>query len=587
MSITERQVELSSERYENGSEQRPNSYYNANLLMCVLLGIGVALVLYQHLPNTDGEQYIASEESVLNECFEFFYSIAVFTLYFWMVRNKNKFDQLGLVCWSCDAPRENENDVQLLDPEYDQSSEHRKHSLWPALVILGAGAVFKYLIKSLTGLWCILFYRVSVARILETVNSTAYFCVVVIQIRFFHIYNGAIFRSLDMFNYVLSAGIVLNAWSWIILTTVPLEKIATFNDTHTCPETASLLSIFHDNVVSYIEPFVVEFTTVATTILFHYWDVMSSINYRRRYDINARCVQNNNLTEAIESESQADDSTEFQMLLFPPNSNRTSDQLLSRQAQRCASYGTIRPIRASTTTSVIAYVKNHMLLTSYSLLTVLVYIITLLILYDYFGNPDDHDTIVLRECLFWAIDSAFFLPMSCWFVRCLYKIRSCRRMTRRLTSNDYLLLFAALWDITLNMLRLLESIGMITSTKKQEYHDFAIIMAFWSVLTIAEVTIQTKFIVTISHSSRKDTGSREGIRLGLLHCMIINAAQWFVISVAHGTIALGHSPPMFGLMEFLWLGEEAGKFVILILYPMISLFRFHSSLLAYDLLKSH
>ena len=387
-----------------------------------------------------------------------------------------------------------------------------------------------------------------------------------------------------MFNYVLSAGIVLNAWSWIVLTTEPLEKISTFNNTQTCSETGSLLSIFHDNVLSYIEPFVVEFTTVATSVLFHYWDAMSSINCRRRYDINTRCIQNNNLTEANESESQAEDSTEFQMLIFPPNSNRTFDGLLNRQARTCASYGTISPSDASNTTSVIAYVKKHMLLTSYSLLTVLVYTLTLLTLYDYFGNPDDVNTIVFRECLFWAIDSAFFLPLSCWFVRCLYKMRGCTRMTHRLTSNDYLLFFAALWDITLNMLRLLESIGMISSANKQEYHGFAIIMAFWSVLTVAEVTIQTKFIVTISHLSTKDI--EEGVRLGLLHCIIINAAQWFVISVAHGTIAL-HSPSMFGLMEFLWLGEEVGKFVMLMLYPMISLFRFHSSLRAYDLLKSH
>ena len=103
--------------------------------MCVLLGVGMALVLYQHLPNTDGEQFVASEESVLYECIQFLYCIVVFTLYFWMVRNKNKFDQLGLVCWNCDAPQENDN-VQLIDPVYSQSMEHHKHSLWPALVIL-------------------------------------------------------------------------------------------------------------------------------------------------------------------------------------------------------------------------------------------------------------------------------------------------------------------------------------------------------------------------------------------------------------------------------------------------------------------
>ena len=151
-----------------------------------------------------------------------------------------------------------------------------------------------------------------------------------------------------------------------------------------------------------------------------------------------------------------------------------------------------------------------------------------------------------------------------------------------LGSNDYLLVFTATWCFVYDIIQFVAATDLMRSGKA----SFGIIAILLSMCFSAETCFQTRFLLTIQRVIVVDESSLEYIRPRLIYLMILNAGSWVITGLAHEWAEGGIFAP-FVSMKFDGDSDlEIGSIIILTVFPMISLYRFHSTVICFEMLKT-
>lgn len=568
-------------------------YYNALLLLCLLVSLGLAIGVSQSFGKHTDESGIPAKTVTL------FYTMLVFALYFWMVVSRNRFVRIGVVRWcACDHCRKTVSAAQFdsLESSNRLTPKTQHHSsLWAALAILGTGAAVRFLFDALMYTHCLvklpeeqpselLLYSLSL------VNAIGSLGIVIFQLRFFRIYDRATFKRLDMFNYIFSAAIGFNLWAWIGFTIKPLETLKFPKLTLRCKVNGSAILDFQENLYTYIEPFLVEFITVTTSALFQIWGCMSkndncdegdNVVVSRMHAIDQSADlwkdEDDDNCQLLTSASRVHSSIQINMRSDLLTSPLTSDHIYRAQ-QHAHDFN--QPHQEDPTSSfqgIFAYIKQHRIVVLVAILSAILYALFngLLVAHTVFKTALSP---MARECLESYLMVIFFLPSTCWMLHRLIRINANSFKLRQFDSSDSLLLFTALWAFMVDIIHLIAALGRI------EYDTgYAVASILVSIFFILQTWIQTNFIITVSQA-RNLTSNDPGIIPCLLYLMIVNVAEWFFIAFIHGF----NSPKQLreiAPIESAWFGEEVVRVILVTVFPVLALYRFHSALLVYEVLK--
>ena len=174
---------------------------------------------------------------------------------------------------------------------------------------------------------------------------------------------------------------------------------------------------------------------------------------------------------------------------------------------------------------------------------------------------------------------AIFLPAIYLMVQCHFRLRNTLPHYASLGSNDYLLVFTATWCFLYDILQFMASSDLIRSGKT----SLGVMGILLSTCFLAENSFQTRFLLTIQRVNVADESSRDYIRSCLIYIMIVNAGNWVLTGLAHEW-ADGIFAPLISMS--LDGDLKVGSFIIFVIFPMMSLYRFHSTVICCEMLKT-
>ena len=194
-------------------------------------------------------------------------------------------------------------------------------------------------------------------------------------------------------------------------------------------------------------------------------------------------------------------------------------------------------------------------------------------------------SVALSSCLSFVV----FLPTICLIIRCL------RRLTWALpfiycslTTTDYLQLFTTSWGLVCDFLQIAAAIELLRSGNVS-IGVIAIVVAFCFTV---QNCLQTRLLLTIQRKGVRSIQERNFIRSCLIYLSIANLVNWLLTALTHElTVHEGDKHPSIISLAFDKTSDDSdkssvGSLVVLTIYPMLSLYRFQSAVICYDLLRT-
>ena len=333
------------------------------------------------------------------------------------------------------------------------------------------------------------------------------------------------------------------------------------NETFWCNEGEAhhvLLTIQHS--LSILFP---EYSTMAISMLYCYWSTMTSLHSMSKElnpspDYDANCIHDH-----------ADDSDSFTDITFE---NSDDEARLQETNMRSA-------IRTKTVTILASFLK-HRIVTFISFTVTASHMV--LNIATQYGKPKiwatNHPEDAAAISGFLSI--AIFLPAIYLIVQCHLRLRNTLPHYASLGSNDYLLVFTATWCFVYDILQFTAASDLISSGKT----SLGIIGILHSICFLADTCLQTRFLLTIQRVNVVHESAREYIQSCLIYFMIVNAGNWVLTGLTHEWADGGIFAP---LISMSFDGDlKVGSIIILAVFPMMSLYRFHSTVICCEMLKT-
>ena len=594
----------------NKALERGDNFYTAVILLYFLVSIGITLALIPlltlismhdsaiNVPTPTDAPVISitdvrmanishsTERQQLYFTFTFIkvirnvYSCVVSATLIWLVKCKAKLIKDGIVTleWqyreeprsiqSADC-RQESNDDQMLSTS---TTRHRHNSLFGAALFLGAGSAVMIFLTVITTTQCVVFkYNqgegVTGSLILSVLNNVVFFVLLVAQLAFFYTYNGAVFSrySNSIFHFAIALSIASNIWGWLGMTfTAPIwEHIAgeEFHDhAYWCRGNETQIMWYLTKTHRYLSILFPEFSIMAISLLFSYWTTMTkpSTIQDPMSTIAAQSLHRPNIM-AIDDEAAT---------LLSPNTSSVKQEYL------------------------MAIIKKHPYVMFISSALGLVYVTMTICtfsgsLYDRIKKNNTDVAVIVERVVVVSI----FLPATFLIVPCLRRLKHVSPLNVPLSGNDYLLIFASTWALVYDFLQLFSSF-VIFST----YLSLALVGIGVSILFSAQVCLQAKFLLMIQRRYVDDTITQNFVRACLIFLTFANAANWLVTGLTHEWAIENNVAPLINVGFDHDIEVEAdhpkrnltiGNAIILIIYPMLSLFRFHSAVICYEMLRTH
>ena len=547
-----------------------NSYYSATILMYFLISVGIGLTLVPILTEVSGQSDNLMYRFVAVKIIRNVYSTLVSLVFMWFVKCKSKWVKNGYVWW----PKNLE--IQRLHRVEDHlhrtdSRPTSRSSLFGPLLVLGTGSAIMITISIITAAQCLYIKGdrgskpLMDTRIMNVANDVVYLILLLSQLLFFYSYDGAVFASRSIFHYAMAICIASNIWGWVGVTVSgPFWdhfKNPYGNESFWCNEDQTeahhvLLTIQHG--LSILFP---EYSTMAISMLCCYWSTMTSLHSMSKElnpppDHNANCIHDHD-----------DDSDSFSSDITFEN-DYDEAELHARST-----------IQTKTVTIFASFLKHRFV--TFVSFTVTASHMVLNIATQY-GKPKiwatNHPEDAAAISGFFSI--AIFLTATYLIVQCHFRLRNTLPNYASLGSNDYLLVFTATWCFVYDILQFTAANDLISSGKT----SLGIIGILHSLCFLADTCLQTRFLLTIQRVKVIDVASREYIRSCLIYLMIVNAGNWVLTGLAHEWADGGTFTP---LISMSFDGDvEIGSIIILAVFPMMSLYRFHSTVICCEMLKT-
>ena len=378
---------------------------------------------------------------------------------------------------------------------------------------------------------------------LSIIGNVVHILALCLKLTFFFLYYGKILNDRSIFHYSIAIMVGSEVWAWVcealwpVWTTFGWENSTDFQ----YAEHANLTSFptVLEFAKEFLEPVYVEFSTVAIGVLFHLWITIKK-NHKTSQSKETESVQIDSLVSNDVYEPRPTDS--------PSNNNSFSrpSMIISIVVSTTSAFTLI-------TICELTYLKEEVF--SY-MEEMFVYRSTYLVCYS----------VLLIVVL--AI---------------LWKLRGEKYVNNNLlNSSEYVLLLGTCSYTVYYILRIVATIGYLDLDTSKIEKGMAWLYLTQSVIALFQVWVQTKLLITI-HRKR----IRQCVKYFLVFISAINFAQWFSAGLSLGSSKQGESKTIITpIMEY-FFGETATRIMRLLLFPVIILYRFHSGLIAIELIHEH
>ena len=560
----------SDEAFTNMPETE-QSYHSALIFMVFLMTIGIVLVVatipVDHTLSTAPGHAVVKSIQIM--C-----SVFVGCVYIWFLRNKKKLEQKGDVSWSrlhkIDLNSVNSSagstlNIQSRKDALTQNAETHC-SLTGAIIVLGCGGTILNFTYMIDGIICLMSMdrKPTVSEALYPV-CFAFFCfTVVLQMVFFKAYDGARFESRSIFHYAFAVWIAADWWHWFAMTATPLVDATAdegvTNETYMCLVNLTAMSRFTEDLQTYLKPMNIEYATVSIGVLFQLWGTMTNRDATHQKNKRSFCtglkIQNPCTLPLTDSDITDEHATSSQLQI------------------------TFKGIfKKYTCVIVVTSVLG------------LINLVLQIEISEQYGIPDfidkhDHkrDTTI-RSIIIWLLTLFLILPTILLLIPSTRTLKHPIPGKYSLGMNDYLLLFTSAFIFIYDLLRLGAVVGLMQMNTKKDYLMALFGLAFSSGFTL-QTCMQTKFLITVQRNKAMNKRSNERILAFLLHLSITNAFYWFIICFAHESHMDIFAPIMTEFFGSDQVGKRRMQMIGVICVPFMSLYRFHSAVLAYELVKS-
>ena len=525
-----------------------SSYSPATVLMFAMSSMGVALaVVPVLLPSTDMNVFI---EYMAYSILRTISSVVVTVMCLCLVIYKRNLIKLGL--WPgignfTDTGEEGSNKCSWLF-RLGSSSSHfdgsqAKYMMFTTIVF-GICSIVRCVLR--------LLFEVSfdlTVPAIPYINHVTDILSLCSQMLFFYFYNGDILPNIRGLHYTIAFLISIKLCTWVGVTLIPLWDLETddlFNAS--APNVNENLEFSEE----FFETFYTEFHTIAIGVLFYVWHSME------KFEQPKKALQKE--TQTITAPLLGDE--------YQPE-NLVNDDAEERREKRHKVIAILLSIILSVIYATLSLLiaKGHMLLTPAKSV------------YSFRG-----------------IGLVYFGGAGTMTVLQLYRLRSQPDIVLPFfNSSEYVLLFTACSDVMFNFLRIVATIGYFVQVSLNQTiinetsslidtHEHMKVEIGWAVLILVYSTVVVSTIWT--QTMLLIVARRKHISVSVQHVLIFiacfNFAAWLQNAVRLGLGRSDDTPNLLPVMNW-FFGFEKTRIIIIILLPMVVLFRFHSAIVAVEL----
>ena len=549
------------------------SYYPSVLLLFAITSFGAAVSVAPFLLSTKSELHQLCEtlKIVIPHLGAVFASL-ILPLWLWFICRKNSWECSGQIIYPQitglrSILASNNSDISIpSDEESPLLGVHHTHHKAPSsipVILFGSGSIlytiFGMVLDSKQD------HEFDFATVFSFIGDFSYLICLVIQIKFFTVYNGVILKNCAVYHFSIAVMVACQIWLWITSAASPFFHI-TSNSTSVDPidrclhssnitnatEMSSLSQESIKLIHYFLEPFSVEYLTITLGYLFHLWQSMdgktNTTNVAGRDRISS-------------SPAICADET--------PHSLRTERDIqsckreaIAEQNPRCSNFKKIRIVLFGISTVVA-----------------ISYFVVVLV------SSGELVECKHRMCfqVYFATSIMAYLPQ----VMCVYLIVRIHKtydpIRENLSTNDILLLFTSSYKYIFWMLQLIASIGTSLQTSYMHANVFYVYVKMLSpILGVLQLSVQTHFLISVSavHNSGKKLST--AIQAMTFFIGSLSVALWWLFAMERA--ATEKTSNLF--CEFyLSFGSDTTQLIFLVLFPFIGLYHFHSAMVAFEVIS--
>ncbi|XP_072044378.1 uncharacterized protein [Amphiura filiformis] len=387
------------------------------------------------------------------------------------------------------------------------------------------------------------------SRILDSIVHLIYIFILFSQLLFFHFYEGKVLCNRSIFHYTIAIMVGAEVWVWVSGTLWPLWLFDwTGNNTDSGHTNITHLPSVLEFSKAFLEPCYVSFATIAISILFNLWhtvgDNKSASNSRQchrdrrlEYTPNELCESQSPTTPDSDTASDNNDTSPYRKLM-------------------------VISVRISPFLGLV-----------YLVICVLTGLNQ--IVFQYY----------VEIVLYRSIKLVYFTILGILSAILLFKLRQVPIGRRHypLNSSEYVLLFGTCSDSMYYFLRIVASIGYLTLDSTTDIDSsIAWLYLIYSFVALIQSWIQTKLFIIVR---RKHVPSY--VKYVLVFISVINFAEWFTRGFNLGFSKNGASQTVTTPIMEQVFGDTSTRVMRLLLLPVMSLYRFHSGMVAVELIHQH
>ncbi|XP_072015390.1 uncharacterized protein [Amphiura filiformis] len=554
------------------SDGSHGNYHSALLLVFLLgtLGIALAFVPCLVLPSYNPSAF-ATQVTKFTTIVGGIFALSVATTSLCLIIGKRMLVSKGYVEFSSGNHMERHGTDDNGQPNVHQPSSRLCKSVHRfQIVLFGVGGGTYVII----GLVKVIYSQITFEVIAEKVDCAINLISLVTQMIFFIMYEGALLQNITLLHYAIALMIADKVWVWVALTFGSVADIV--QQPNLFEPTSNSTYILHkmlETSQNFLEPFFIEFLTTGVGILFCMWSSMGKKGQNRAGgdpESDDEISPHSDYGSIVITESQ-----ERRPLVNEGDTESERDWVSSRDSELQDTSSMLVPKltkRIGTLALVIASTG---------------YLIAGLILRD--GPPLEYITDSIptfdRITILFAITGVLYGPLTILSAISAYKIyKNISHPPASLSPNAYLLLVTTAGVFLWLLFKLIAAIAVL-SPKHQKLNvtDYdAISDIVVHTLCMVHIWVQTQFLLGAHSVHRLRYSASKLTKVCLISLAAINGSEWLQLGLERH-ILLHHYSSLTPALNAVY-GDVGTRILIFVLYPMMELYRFHSVVMAYEIL---
>ena len=182
-----------------------------------------------------------------------------------------------------------------------------------------------------------------------------------------------------------------------------------------------------------------------------------------------------------------------------------------------------------------------------------------------------------------AIAMGVVIPLTMMSVVSLFRsYRNIRYWSVRFTSSDYLLFLTTIANFIGFILEFIACASILSARFVHYQLGDAIVRIIWAITAIIQVWVQTQLLLASRSLRRQGRSISKLTKICLIYTIALNVAMWLLLAISRDSVIDNDvlNPALKACF-----GEVTTRTLVFMSYPAFEVYRFHSAIVAFEILK--